>query len=366
VPGEDGATLFISAGTNEVAGTVVANVAVGGTSHKGGTMVYSNTLQAYIVTIDPPGLVAGSSTNGDISITTTTGLDTGPTDFYRAYIPASITQTLDINSIDNNLQVTVVNTDTFPAEAYVVVVPSYGLPGLPPPGHRLVGSTYSVRASGALPATNQPMNLRLYYNNATLADADPHTLAIFAWDANPNNPHWDNLGGTLFTSPQKYVSVATSRFTTYALMTTPTWRDEFDDFSGINFTQFNDVTWTPGSLVLVSTATSGSAVSLPITPTTPITHWGSLAFSCTVAPPTTTLTVDILSLNGTEVLTDVTSGTNLAAIDPTQYPSLRLRVNMASTAAGETPALERWELGWQMGESEAPEQNKVYLPVVLK
>jgi hypothetical protein len=47
-------------------------------------------------------------------------------------------------------------------------------------------------------------------------------------------------------------------------------------------------------------------------------------------------------------------------VDATQHPSLRLRVNMSSTVAGETLALERWELSWQVGE------DKVYLPVILK
>jgi hypothetical protein len=46
-----------------------------------------------------------------------------------------------------------------------------------------VGSAYSVRASGAVLVADRPMSLRLYYNEITLAGADPHTLAIFAWDA---------------------------------------------------------------------------------------------------------------------------------------------------------------------------------------
>lgn len=360
VPSQDGTSLFISAGGPEVGGTVVANVSIGGSHHNGGTMVYSNTVQAYVVDMVHADLIAGSSQEGSMFITTTLGLDTGAVGFYRAYVPATTSQA--ISSPDNNLQLTVVSTDTFPSEAYVAVVPSYALPGPPPLGHRLVGNAYSARASGARLLSDKPMNLHLSYNETTLASADPHTLAIFAWDA--FNKRWDNLEGTLF-STQQYLSVATSRFTTYALMATPTWRDEFDEFSGLDFSQFNNVTFggtvENRTLVLASTPGSGSATSQPITPTTAISSWGSLTFSRTVDLPTTTLCVDILSLDGTEVLTDVTSGTDLSAlIDPDEHPSLRLRVNMESTAAGETPALDAWQLSWEMGE------HKVYLPVVLK
>lgn len=368
VPDVSGTALFISAGSPEVGGVVMANVTIGGGNHKGGgTMVYSNTLQAYVTTVVHPDLAPGASQEGTVSITTTLGLDTGAVDFNRAYVPAATT--LSINSIDGNLQLTLVSTDTFPAEAYVAVVPSYAPPGPVPQGHQFVGSSYSVRASGAIIVADRPMSLHFSYNETTLAGADPHTLAIFAWDA--FNQRWDNLGGTLFTTPEKYVSVATSRFTTYALMSTPAWRDKFDELSGLDLTQFNNVTvgGTPENrtLVLASTPGSGSAVSQPITPTTTFVSWGSLTFTGTVDPPTTTLTVDVLSLDGTEVLTGVASGANLAGlVDPVQYPSLRLRVNMASSAAGETPALEQWDLAWQTAQSPPPGNNKIYLPVVIK
>jgi hypothetical protein len=360
VPDADGYGISVSAGgVGELGGTAFVNIGIGPGHNKGSyTMTYSDTVQSYISTVR--GFTDKMDDYGPINITTTLGLDSGAVDFYRAYVPASTTR--DINSRDGNLQLTSVSTDTFPSEAYVVVVPSYAPPGPLPLGHRLVGSVYSVRASGAVLVADRPMSLRLCYSETTLAGADPHTLAIFAWDA--YHERWDTLGGTLF-STQQYVSVATRRFTTYALMATPTWRDEFDDLSGLDFARFNNVTWggTPGNrtLVLVSTATGGSAVSNPITPTTGFAAWGSLAFSRTIDPPTTTLTVDVLGLDGSTVLADVASGTNLAdLVDPAQHPSLRLRVNMSSTVRGETPALDRWQLAWQIKES------KVYLPMVLK
>jgi hypothetical protein len=265
-----------------------------------------------------------------------------------------------IHSMDGNLRLTLVSTDTFPSEAYVVVVPSHTPPGPLPPGHRLVGSAYSVRASGAVLVAERPMGLRLYYDVVTLAGADPHTLAIFAWDA--YDERWDDLGGALF-STQQFVSVATRRFTTYALMTAPTWRDGFDDPSGLDFTRSNNVAWGETlegqALILVGTATGGSAVSNPIRPTTNFADWDSLAFTCTADPPTTTLTVDVLSLDGTELLTDVASGVNLTRLDPTQHGALRLRANFSSMAAGEMLALDAWRLTWRVAE------HCAYLPSIM-
>ena len=365
VPSQDGTELFISAGgVGEVGGTVVANIGVGSGNDKGGhTMTYSNTIRTYLTTAS--GFTPQANTFAPLNITTTLGLDTGIVMFNRAYIPASTTQT--INSIDASLQLTLVSTDTFPSEAYVVVVPGFAPPGPPPLGHQLVGSVYSVRASGAIVVADKPMSLRLAYNNTTLAGADPHTLAIFAWDA--ANKQWNNLGGTLF-SAQQYLSVATSRFTTYALMATPTWRDEFDEFSGLDFDQFDNITFggTPGNrtLILTSTPGSGSAISQPITPTTTFANWGNLTFTGVVTPPTTTLGVDVLNLDNTPILTNVTSGTSLVGLDPAQYPALKLRVNMTSTATGQTPSLKGWQLAWQTTQSPPAGDNKVYLPLVLK
>ena len=366
VPSQDGTELYISAGTiGELGGTAFVNIGIGPTHDKGSyTMVYSDTGQAYVATAT--GFTPNTGASGPINITTTLGLDTGAVDFNRAYVPASTIQT--IGSIDGNLELTLVSTDTVTFDTYVAIVPSYAPPGPAPLGYRFVGSSYSVRAAGALLVSDKPMSLRMYYNETTLAGTDPHTLAIFAWDA--FNERWDDLGGHLFYD-QGYLSVATSRFTTYALMATPVWRDDFDDFSGL--AEVNDVTLDVANqkLILSGTAISGTAVSKPITPTLGLSSrrrietsgaasWGSLTFTRTVNPPTTTLTVDVLSLDGSEVLTDAVSGASLAGIDPAQYPALKLRANLSSTVAGETPALDEWQLTWQV------EEHRVYLPVVLR
>jgi hypothetical protein len=360
VPSQDGKEIYVKASDGgELGGTLFANVGIGPGHDQGSyTMTFSDTNQTYIATA--PGFTAGMDDYAPLSITTTLGLDTGSVEFNRDYVEASTPRT--ITSRDGNMELELVNTDTITFDTYVAVVPSYGLPGPLPSGHRLVGSIYSVRAAGALLETDRPMSLRLYYNDTSLAGAAPHTLAIFAWDA--HYKRWNNLGGTLHTTPQQYLSVATTRFTTYALVATTTWRDEFFDLSGVDFSQLDNVTWggTPGNrtLILASTPGSGGAVSQIITATTPFSNWRRLYFNHSADPPTTTLSVEILSADGSEVLTDVASGTNLAdLIDPAQYPSLRLRVNMTSTVEGETPGLERWELSWWA------ERHKMYLPLVL-
>jgi hypothetical protein len=360
VPSQDGHELYISAsGVGIPEGEIFVHIGIGPGHREGSyTMTYSETVQAHVATAI--GFEAGEGASGPINITTTLGLDTGSVDFYRPYIPASTPQTM--SSIDGNLELSWVNTDTITFDTYIAVVPSYAPPGPAPQGHRLVGSTYSVRAAAALPETNRPMLLRLYYDDATLAGADPHTLAIFAWDAFRKS--WVDLGGRLFYDRQ-YVSVTTHRFTTYALMATPAWQDDFDDLSGLDLIETNNVTLglqggAPELLVLWSTPGSGTAVSKPITPTTAIANWSTLAFTSTADPPTTTLTVDVLSVDGAELLTDVTSGASLVGIDPVQYPSLKLRANLSSAVAGETPALDEWRLTWQV------EVHKVYLPVVLR
>ena len=359
VPSQDGTALFIKAGgVGKLDGDVFLNVGIGpGHDKDSYTMVYSDTDQLYTTTA--PGFTPGTGASGPLSITTTTGLDTGTVDFYRAYVPASTLQT--IRSVDGNLQLTLVGTDTLPADTYVVIVPGFAPPGPPPLGHRLVGSPYSVRAAGALLVTNRPMDLRFYYDETTLAGADPHTLAIFAWDA--FHRRWERLGGRLF-SAQRYLTVATSRFTTYALMSTPVWRDDFDDFSGLDPAGSANVTLggSPDEqgVVLANTPGEGTILSQPITPSMAIAAWGSLTFTAVVSPPTATLTVDLLDLNGTVLLTHVVSRTRLSHLDPHQYPVLRLRATFSSTVAGATPRLDLWELSWQVA------AYQVYLPVVLR
>ena len=355
VPSQDGTALFISVDGLESCGTICVN-----TDEEPG--IWPDHGQRCCTTLPCVITLVGLTPRTDVTvsfgITSTLGLEM-QADSVRAYVPASTARTM--RSLDGNVQLTLVSTDTIPFDTYVAATTNHRPPGPAPLGHRFAGSTYSVRAAGALLVTGEPMSLRLYYDEIDLAGADPHSLATFAWDA--YHEQWDDLGGRLFHDRQ-YLAVATSRFTTYGLMTTPSWRDEFADGSGLNLAEATNVTLGESpdheALVLENTPGRGRAVSYPIAPTAAMAHWRNLAFTGTVDPPTTTLTVDVLSLDGVELLADAVSGVDLEGLDPAQYPTLRLRANLSSTVAGETPALDRWQLTWQVAE------NKVFLPAISK
>jgi hypothetical protein len=335
VPSQDGTALFISMNGLESCGTICVN-----TDEEPG--MWPDHDQRCCTTVPCVITLVGVTPRTDVpvsfGVTSTLGLEM-MVDSVRAYVPASTTRT--IHSLDGNVQLTLVSTDTIPFDTYVAVTTNYVPPGRTPLGHRSVGGICSVRAAGALLVTDEPMSLRLCYNETTLAGADPDNLSVFAWNA--YRKRWDDLGGWLFYDRQ-YLAVATLRFTTYGLMTTPSWRDEFADASGLNLAEPNNVTLSGSpdkqALVLENAPGNGSAVSRPITPMAAISRWGCLTFTGTVDPPTTTLTVDVLSLDGSELLTDVASGVSLDSLDPVQYPALKLRANLSSTVAGETPALD--------------------------
>ena len=365
VPSEDGREIYIDADFGgEVGGTLFASIGIGPGHKRGGrTMAYSSTKQIYVTSI--AGFDPKVGTSGPLSITSTLGLDTGVVEFTRAYVPKDNLQ--DISSVDGALRLSLVNTGTLPSEAYIAVVPGYIPPGPPPRDHQWVGSAYSVRASGAVSLADQPMILRLYYNDLARKGANPHTLAIFVWDA--SGKAWDELNSSLF-SDQQFVSAAVDRFTAYALLAKPIWRDDFEEFSGLDFslTSSNIIFGQSGgetALVLEAGPGSGVAVTKPISPTQ-FLQWNLIEFDADLPSPATDLTVDVLSLAGTPLITNVASGGNLASlIDPVEHPSLRLRANLSSTTTAETPALRAWQLSWQTRAAPA-EPTSVFLPLLVK
>lgn len=288
-----------------------------------------------------------------VTLSPTQILESGPLPFIRAFVRAS--QSANLVSPDNLLNLTIF-PNSLPADTYIIILATAALPGVLPPAHRLIGQPYGVRASGALVLSDSPMSLHLAYDRLWLTNTAPHNLSIFAWD--PTNQTWLEKGGILFND-QNYLAIPIQRFTTYALVEVPAWRDTFADTSGLSLV--NSVRPTPGSgLILNNNTFSGTAISIPITPTTTISGWNDIVFTATT-PAMTSMTVDILSSDSSPLLTNVNSGTSLAGLDPDQYPALRLRVNLASTVAGRTPALAEWRLSWQ-----ATKEHTVYLPVVLK
>jgi hypothetical protein len=73
--------------------------------------------------------------------------------------------------------------------------------------------------------------------------------------------------------------------------------------------------------------------------------WGQLNYS-TDLPEGTSISVDVLSVDGALLAANVPSGKSLATINAQVYPNLRLRANLTTTNGSVTPQLEDWQLGW--------------------
>jgi hypothetical protein len=304
-----------------------------------------------------PGMDIGNDGDDTMSITTTVGsqvVSTGPINFQRAFLETSQPETISVD--DDKFILEIINTDTFSDDIYVLVMSTNAPPGLLPIGYRLASSTYNVRPSHSLTESEKLMTLNLRFEEPLPSGGDPHTLAIVGWD--PGNKAWDLLGGDLLND-DNLLTLATKRFRIYALATTPTWRDSFMESSLTGVSEGHDTQWGPGdTIILSSAATSGTVTSVPITPTG-AANWGTLHFSATTSL-STGITVDVLDVNDTVVLADVSDGADLSSLSLDTYASLKLHATLTSTVAGETPALDVWQLSWQV------EEHKVYLPVVLK
>lgn len=366
VPSQDGTTITVIA--HNISSTLdlfYANVALGpGHPKHSYAMRSSEQGQRQDVTI--AGLSPMMPTiAGTLQITTAAGLDTGSVNFTRRFVPIErTTPQYQIYTEDGKLQVTFVTTDTIPFSTYVAVTPSFGAPAPPPSEHNQIGKVYSIRAPDSVPTTTQSMLLDIHYDEATLAGASPHTLALFRWDGSTRT--WINIGGRLYESEKK-LSVATHLFGPYALMTTPTWRDQFTTGHGIGqsdnvATGIHEDNLT---LILTNTPGSGHIVSVPIVRPASAMLWGTMTFSAASHPPTTTLTIDLLDSNDAPLLSNVPNEIDLSDIDPAQHPSLKLRANFISTKAGETPALHAWQVTWLPGGVEDT-QFSVYVPFVQR
>ncbi|MEZ4867532.1 MAG: hypothetical protein R3C14_39765 [Caldilineaceae bacterium] len=358
IPSLDGAELLVRlVGEGQIGDTTFAEVLVGGTGHM---LSWTDTLSDNVVTAVVPGVTPGVSIAGDVEITTTANPLIQRVTFYRAYVPIPNDQTIRLP--EHDLEIDLVSTDTLTTATYILIMPSFGPPGALPADHCLLSATYNVRAAGGLPTANRPMNLRLYYDANSLGDLSLHNLSILAW--NESIQRWEDLGGQLGINGS-YLALATPTFTTYALMGAPHWRDEFDDVDGLLYPDEVENITIGGppqnrTLTLAALTTTGFAISRPITPTVANAQWAMLTYSATANPPTTTLTIDLLSADGTLLRTGLSDGASLAEIDATYFPALKLRVNMTTTVTGETPSLSMWQLAWRSGTSTN------YLPLIAK
>ncbi len=359
VPGSDGTSLFVSTGQMaELDAAVTAEARVVGQAWRRHSMTYSTEENAYETLISGIFVPGTLTDEGEIALTAALDsgdtLDTGPIHFRRFFVPT--TGAAPIVSGDNNLEMTLTD-DSLPVDAYALVMTANSVPGPMPLGHQLVGQPYSVRASGAIITSTRPMLLKLFYTDTTLGDLDPHTLSVLQWD--PVSMEWDDSGGNLDDVIENSVSTTTDRFTVYTLMSTIYWRDAFNDFTGLSEWDHVSVLLPDGELVLDGLAYTGAATSRPITPTVSIDCWGHVYFTKTV-PAGTSLTVDVLSADGTALLSDMTSGADLAAIDPIAYPRIELRAMLSTDDPAHSARLDEWMVTWQ------PKLYEAYLPLVFK
>lgn len=358
VPVGDDSLHIFTGQTTEMDTTVNAEVGVGGAPRRRFVMTYNIDESAYEAVAADILIPSSSTVEGDIGLST--DLDTGDTfhtgwiDFRRFFVPT--TGAPPIVSDDNLLEMTI-GDSSLTAPVYVAVMSANAIPGPLPWGHQLVGQPYSVRPSGAIVTSTQPMLLKLFYTDTTLGDVDPHTLSVLQWE--PVAREWDDLGGSLDDAIEHSVSTTTDRFTVYALMSTPRWRDGFNDFTGLSEWDGVTVLLPNGELVLNGLVYTGTATSRTITPTVAIEEWGHMTFTST-ATTGTSLTVDVLSADGIPLISDVTSGASLASIDPITYPSLKLRATFSTNNPANSASLDEWAIVWQ------PRVHQVYLPAVLR
>ncbi|MEZ4865878.1 MAG: cohesin domain-containing protein [Caldilineaceae bacterium] len=312
------------------------------------TMTYSQTAASYLSIAT--GFTPQVAIVGTVNVTSTTGVDTSKIAFNRAYLEANLSD-IRIQSADSLLQIRLPNTNTLTFDTYVAVTDNETPPGAPVPGQRIIGKSYSVRAPKGVPTAAKAMILQIFYDPADLNGVDPHSLAIFAW--NGTTKQWENEGGELVeNSPLEapHVRLGNVReFTVYALMTTTTWRDVFTDLDGlVEVDDALDIAVMDGApaLALLEATDHATARSRPIAPAGDIQAWDVISYSAQMAPPTSTVRIDLLSVTNTVIISNVTNGASLASLDPQRYPTLRLQVTMSATTDTAMPSLGEWQVSW--------------------
>lgn len=362
-PDPSGSALYVSIyGVDAPAGTLFVNARIGPTSHQYSyTASYSNTLGAYAATV--VGFTPGQDALVSLNITSTAGLNTPAQSYPRLFMPAGLARSVQVGN--GALALSVINTDTFANDTYLAFAPGVAPASAVPTGYRVLNQPYTINASGSITGTARPLLLTFRYNATELQGDAPDSLAIMQWQ--PVTQQWLRLPSRVFPAQGEVVTTI-RRFTTYALMVTPTWRDDFDDLSGLDLSALHqvDLNLKEGVvevLTLTTNAANGVAVSQPITPPVAIRQWDQLFYNAVAMPPTTTLTIDLLDSQGRLLLADVASGTSLAELDPTQYPALRLRATFSATVPGQSAALDEWQLSWQTVQ---PQSYYLYLPEIRR
>ena len=346
----DGTSLLVNAFSPELSNQIyLSSKFMAGTHYIDAftEMTYSNTVGSYVGVIE--GLMAQTATDGKFSVSSAPD-DSPDIDFQQTYVPKNAPE-VSIVPFDRNLELSIVNTNTFPVDVYITVVDSIIPKNFLPSQYRLLSKGYSIRASDAISQSNQIMLLTMSYDPQIFDDLDPYSLSIIAW--NPTTRQWHEVESSVFIE-ENFVAASVTELTMYALVSTYRWRDTFEVLDRMDFgntaDNINAQTFDAGQeLLLISRPGTGSIQSMPITPPSEFDVWGELTFDANVTSnlSATLLSIDIMSDTETVLLADVASGTNLATlIDPQKYRTLRLRVNLTSTTEAAMATLSSWQLSW--------------------
>jgi photosystem II stability/assembly factor-like uncharacterized protein len=362
IPTSDGTGITVAAGRiGNLTTPIHSTLQVGGTSYEPGHTSYEPghtpgdghwvfTFEGVTQRLTSPAMtVVVTTTDG------TTGTVTlGSSDFERRYVPGDVA--LDAASLDNELRLHV-PASALPTDAYLVIMDTFAPPGDPPPGHRLLGQVYSIRASHVTTESRLPMLLSMDYEFATLGGADPRTVSVFRWDEATDQ--WLDLVSTPFGAETTHVK-SISRFGAYILMAGTTWRDPFRDYQAVAEREHVRLV-SGGRITLANGEDEGWIISVPITPTDGFARWDKLHYAGEV-PSGASLTVDVLAEDKTILLHDVADGADLAGIDPVQYPSLQLCATLRHTQPEAVPYLDEWTISWQ---PTAPRlTQRLHLPLI--
>jgi len=362
IPSTDGTSIFMVGEYLSSVGTpLYANY--GPTSHERehtGLMQVDGNTGAYIVTFE--GLNPQNAAAPWVSITTTVGTS-GTVELGRSDMALRQVQGDEFTTVvarDNAVQVEI-PPGALP-NTYLIIMDMVTPPGAPPEGHRLRSQAYSIRPSGAITRSLGPVLLSFYYDPALLGGTSAQTLSLFQWDDMARQ--WRDLESEPVFDPNEPANrtahlKAVEHFGAFALMTGPTWRDAFQDTSGL--AQQQDVDLLDGArLGLLDDATEGYAVSTLISATQPFTAWGQLRYTSAI-PAGTSVTVDILADDGSTVLlANVANGASLATIDTVVHKRLRLRATLRTQQVGVTPSLDSWAVTWRP----ALENHTLFLPLI--
>lgn len=344
VPNSDGASLNVKA--RKLGGfdpRIGSTLRIGGTSSEPGHSDYNPGADEYAFVyegISTPGVTSPMMT---AMITTTNDggeqVILGQSDFVRDFVPGDANQ--EIVSQDSHSRL-LIPRNSLPPDSYVVLMSTVIPPGEVPPGHRLLGQSYAIRASGAITQSLTPLLLQIDYDADLLFGASSHTISLFWW--NEAARRWQDLKSQPFGDQATHSTAIHQLNGAYALMLGTTWRDPFLDYSGVDERQNVRLAYG-GRLSLSSSANQGHAVSKPVSPTTAFVGWEALRYAAEV-PGGADLAVDVLAADGSVLIENAAADASLAAIDPTQHPSLRLRARLSATQTGVAPYLDDWSLSW--------------------